>query len=259
MLNRELYNNYVERYRLFWKWCLAHGYDLRASAWEVCKLRGYPLEGEMFQTLVDAEVLQLKDYAYDEIEEQVRSKTLEGLGLFSKEGKFLLRGRYIIPIRDMLGNVVALVGWYPDEKRYITTPSDMFSKSGMFFGMEQLVDTGLNKDYVLVEGIFDSLAVRSLGYNCVAMMGSLGSAEKQVLYGLFGKLVAVPDNDKTGRGVIERDKWKLPVGSSYMNWVEDGAKIKDIDDLIKYDRRTAKDMLEDALSDGSRVVTFRLS
>ena len=44
-----------------------------------------------------------------------------------------------------------------------------------------------------------------------------------------------------------------------MNWVEDGEKIKDIDDLVKYDRDTAKDMLEDALSDGSRVVTFRLS
>ena len=150
-------------------------------------------------------------------------------------------------------NILALIGWYPDEKKYITTPSRLFSKKAILFGMEQLKYSGIGKKYFLVEGIFDSLSVRNLGLNCVALMGISAGSNTRVLYSLFSKLVAIPDNDTQGRKVIEKDLWKLPTGSSYLRWKD---SIKDIDDMTKkYDM---KDTLTDILAERSteRVITI---
>lgn len=156
------------------------------------------------------------------------------LGLFSKEGKFLLRERFIIPVRDILGNIIALIGWYPDNKRYITTPSKYFSKEALFFGMDQLGAGGLFKPAFVVEGIFDSLALRSFGFRAYAHMGVSGSKYKLAMYGLFGSITAIPDNDDTGRSVLLKDGWQIPVSGRYLRWkgVLDGnIRIKDIDDF----------------------------
>jgi DNA primase len=191
--------------------------------------------------------------------DRLNRKEFSDLGLFHRE-KFLLTGRYIFPVRDMLGNVIALIGWYPDEKKYITTPSALFSKSGMFFGMEQVSKTGIGKDYVLVEGIFDSLSVRAEGFNCVAQMGISASPQKEALYGLFRRMVAIPDSDKEGRKVVSTNKWKLPETSSYLQWVsKSGNQIKDIDDLCKnYESVVVRDILLDSFMDRSRIIKYEL-
>ena len=84
-------------------------------------------------------------------------------------------------------------------------------------------------------------------------MGISAGSNTRVLYSLFSKLVAIPDNDTQGRKVIERDLWKLPTGSSYLRWKEN---IKDIDDMTKkYDM---KGTLTDILAERSteRVITI---
>ena len=175
-----------------------------------------------------------------------------------KNNNFILRNRYIFPVKDMLGNVLALIGWYPDEKKYITTPSRLYSTNGLFFGMEQL-RTGQIKNAVITEGIFDSLAVRSCGYNSFAQMGIITSEVKTTLYGVLGRrLLAIPDNDISGRRVVQQDRWHMPKGSSYMNWTTN-KNIKDIDDLYKYYGETGlKDLLDDAMSDYERVITYKI-
>ena len=153
----------------------------------------------------------------------------------------------------MVGNIVALIGWFPDEKKYITTPSRLFSKKCLFYGMEQLSMTGIGKNYFIVEGIFDSLSVRSLGYNCVAMMGISVSRYTEVLYSLFKNIVAIPDNDNEGRRVITEDRWRLPSNGKYLRLK---GNCKDIDDVLKvYDM---SNVFDDVWAVYDKVVTVDL-
>ena len=221
-------------------------------ALDICQLRGYYPE-RMLATLVKAGFLFIQEEGcYDKLK-----GAGSDLGLFSKEGKFLLEGRFIFPIRDMVGNVLALIGWFPDEKKYITTPSKFFSKSCLFYGLEQLSNTGINKNYVLVEGIFDSLSVRSLGIPCISQMGIKSSKYKQVMYSMFKSLLAIPDRDSEGKKVIEYDNWMLPSTSRYLRWVGDNSK--DIDELCNsYEEEDVREMLKSSFKEKKKVVTIKI-
>lgn len=253
MLSRKVYLDYCKRFRTAWSYIQSVSKPPEKVISEICSLREYDM-GRMYH------ILRKQGFCY--VEDKNKFEKLrqigEDLALFSKEGNFLLTDRYIFPVYDMLGNVIALIGWYPDEKKYVTTPSKLFSKNGLFFGMEQLGVSGLGKPYVLVEGIFDSLSVRSLGFNCVAQMGIDSSRYKEVLYTLFKGLLAIPDNDKQGVDVVVNDKWKLPVNGKYMRWKSD-IYFKDIDALCNsFDEQDVKDLLLEVQQQKERVVTVEL-
>lgn len=258
MLGREYYEDYCKRFNAVYEWLVRRSESREQVISGICDLRGYS-EEVMGTVLEDMGIIKLVPEVSDI--GTLGSKGLADLGLFSN-GKFLLEGRYIFPVRDMLGNVVALIGWYHDEKRYITSKSAMFSKSGMFYGMEQLSKTGIGRPYYLVEGIFDSISLRAMGVNAVAMMGISSSSEKMALYGLFGRIVAIPDADGEGRKVVRYDKWKLPAGSSYMLWRSDKRgklTVKDIDDFCKkYTRDVVVDVLLESMSYRGRIVEYVL-
>lgn len=221
---------------------------------EICSARGYYLE-RMQPILEEAGFFYLEDVSCTK--NLLKVKGIEDFGLFSDKGNFILEGRYIFPVRDMLGNTIAFIGWFPDEKKYVTTPSKFFSKQCLFYGMEQLGKTGIGKNYYIVEGIFDCLSVRSLGLNCVAMMGITTSRYKQTMYSFFRDLTAIPDNDAEGRGVVLEDKWKLPTRSRYLRWI--GDKSKDIDSICNgYEKEDLIEFLESAREETSKVVTFRI-
>lgn len=222
---------------------------------EICSLRGYSLE-RMSGVLVRA---QFNWVVRDKLDIVKLSKYGDDLGLISSNGSFLLTDRYIFPVLDMLGNVIALIGWYPDEKKYVTTPSKLFSKEGLFYGMEQLGVTGIGCKYYVVEGIFDCLSVRSLGLNCVAQMGITSSRYKEVLYTLFSRVVAVPDNDEQGIDVLKNDKWRIPRNGKYFRWKCPSYYMKDIDSLCnRYEREDIKNLLLEVYEQPERVVTVEL-
>lgn len=255
MLDKNYYKDYCKKFNKVYDWLCSNSHPSDVVASEICNLRGYDYD-RMSSILIKSGFIKLKEGVNCNA---LLHKSFDDLGI-CKNFKFLLEERYIFPVKDMLGNVVALIGWYPDSKRYITTPSALFSKSGMFYGMEQLSETGIGKTYFLTEGIFDSLSLRSLGYNAVAQMGINSSKEKKILYGLFNRLVATPDTDKMGTNVTNLDKWDLPKSSSYMTWVGGSLKdMKDIDDFCKkYDEVSLKALLDDVLLDKSRVITFKV-
>lgn len=255
MLDKEYYKDYTRRFNAIYKYLLGLSDPIEKVSEEICSLRKYtkPCMRAEIEKVGFIKVPDTADIRY------VYENTFSDLGLCGNAGEFLLSGRYIFPVRDMMGNVIALIGWFPDEKRYITTPSALFSKSGLFFGMEQLGSSGIGSVYFLVEGIFDSLALRSLGYRAVAQMGISSSKEKEVLYGLFRRLIAIPDADERGREVLKGNKWKLPNGSSYLAWSYSKVRIKDVDDLIKYyDDETLKSLFDDAVMDTTAVITYKL-
>lgn len=252
LLTKEEYSNYCSRFKYVWSYLCSVSYEENSIIEKICELRDYSLESNMPSMLKEIGFLYINP---DEFQESKLKKVdADGaLGLYTNEGNFLLKERFIFPVKDMLGNIIALIGWFPDEKKYITTPSKFFKKQNVLFGMEQLKSTGIGKTYFLVEGIFDSIAVRSLGFNCVALMGISANKYTEVLYTLYKKIIAIPDNDKEGRKVIFNDAWRLPSNGSYVRLK---GEIKDIDDLIKY--YEVKDTLKDVCNESERIIAINI-
>ena len=252
LLEKEEYDDYCNKYRKLWGYLKKCSYPDNEVISRICQLRGYSLSGNMPDILKEAEFVYLRPDLF-KLEIVKKADMKRDLGLFSDDGKFLLLNRFIFPVKDMLGNVIALIGWFPDEKKYITSPSKMFSKKCLFFGLEQLSKTGIGKRYFLTEGIFDSLSVRATGYNCVALMGISASNYTKVLYSLFKGIVAIPDNDTEGRCVIEGDRWCLPSNCKYLRLL---GKYKDIDDVLKaFDM---SEVFEGVWKEPDRVVSVKL-
>lgn len=170
------------------------------------------------------------------------------LGLVSDSDTFLLNDRYIIPVEDIEGAIVALIGYYPDYKKYITTPSPFFSKECMFFNFRQAYELSW-KEYngfvIVVEGIFDCLSLRAIGLPAMATMGSSVSKNKGELLKLFNKVLGIPDDDKTGHKAINRYSergWQVPSNTTMLKFhggefdLPNGEQIhcKDMDNFVSW-------------------------
>lgn len=247
------YRLYSQTFNRVWDYLRKCSEDVGDVASTISKLRGYE-SPEMHSVLVNAGFIYLDGSKVDVDRLQTAS---EEFGLFTKKGDFLLDGRFIFPIKDVVGNVLALVGWFPDEKKYITTPSRFFRKDVLYYGMEEL-NPNVGQNMVVVEGIFDRLSIKSIGYPCIAMMGSSTSKYKTAMYRLFRKVVAIPDLDKIGRKIMNEDSWNIPVGGSYLR-LSDGVS-KDIDDLIKANGKfRICSEIEYAFASGEREIISKIS
>lgn len=254
MLTGERYTEYCKRFKQVYEFLEQNSKPKSEVALEICKLRGYYPE-RMLGTLVKMGFLYIED---ESCFEKLRGAGKD-LALFNDTG-FRLKGRYIFPVRDMLGNILALIGWIPGGK-YVTTPSALFSKSCLFYGLEQFSTMGIGKKCILVEGIFDSISVRSLGIPCMAFMGVESSRYKVALYSLFSQLVGIPDCDVQGKEVVKLDKWSLPTNSKYLIWRNSSSSgyIKDIDELCNsYEEEDVRDLILGAFTSKDRVVTVNL-
>lgn len=209
---------------------------------ELCTLRGYV--GAEQKSLIKELNIGYCDIEDTELLGNMRTE----LGLVSSKDNFLLSNRFIIPIKDINNNLVALIGYYPDYKKYITTPSPFFSKNVMFYNYRQAYDLSM-KEYnglvFLVEGIFDCISLRSLGLPCIATMGATVSEIKCELLKFFKKVIAIPDNDTAGRRALNRyDKrygWKVPYNTTmikfeggYLNLGNNCLKVKDMDNFVSW-------------------------
>ena len=240
MLSKEEYDSYCSRFKKAWGFLKKYSIPQPQVIEEICELR--TTGGRVYEVERMRDILEVAEFIYID-EDKCNVEKLKVLGddlaLFSNKGNFLLSGRYIFPVKDMIGNVVALIGWYPDEKKYVTTPSRLFSKNCMFYGMEQLGNRGkIGGKYFLVEGIFDSY--------------------KQLMYSLFGRIIAIPDADKQGREVIQKNKWNIPSNASYFKW--SGIPwAKDIDDVVNgFEYDDVKEMLGELWNDKSRIITLNM-
>lgn len=179
---------------------------------ELCKIRGYIAGSEQYNLLNSLGVAQCTL-----LEEEMQGYNFsEDLGLLSANGVYILNGRYTLPIRDIESNIVSLVGYFPDIKKYITLPTPFFSKEIMFFNLDDAWEKSMreyNGVVFLVEGIFDCLSIRSLGLPVLATMGSSVSEYKRELLKLFSKVIYIPDNDIVGRRALNRNSksgWRVP-------------------------------------------------
>jgi len=218
---------------------------------ELCKLRGYVGSEQLSE-------IQRLNLGICTIPATMLGDKAKDLGIVTDYYTFLLDERYIIPVRDIGDNLVALIGYYPDNKKYITTPSPFFSKECMFYNFRNAYELAY-REYggrvFLVEGIFDCISMQSLGLPCIATMGANVGTIKGELLKVFKKVVGIPDNDKTGKRSLNRyDKkygWNVPYNTTLVKIqgecdFGDGEvhKVKDCDNLVSwYDADDVREML----------------
>ena len=262
MIDLKEFGQYAQDFKRVWGYLqtLENG----STYEELCSLRLYQ-DPKMVEVLKEVGFIKLPDMVDLEPLKELSSYSI--LGLEAKSGRCLLEGRFVFPVRDMLGNIIALIGWYPDEKKYITTPSKYFHRSSLFFGLDQLSTYGRQDIIFVCEGIFDALSLRSLGYRAYATMGVELSRQKKMLYSVLGnKVVGVSDRDNVGNSVRDYDRWGC---WKYLTWVgefdmseieEENLKIKDIDDLVKlFDPKDLKEAFDEELSSNqSKIIKLEL-
>lgn len=167
-----------------------------------------------------------------------------------------------IPIQDLAGDVVGLVGWDVQNKfkqisegdqglpMYRTASKHVFAKEKYFLtDVELLRDTFEQRTIFVVDGVFDSIALNYRGIPAIALLGSMFSRE--VLYFLrwFSRVFVVTDNDDAGVKLYQRLRGALP--NVYRVTQNKG---KDIEELV---RKEAVDgpitaQLHEILSNGQR-------
>lgn len=213
MLQREVfpkYRSYVKELNDVYS--LMKSYFSPTSYEDLCKDRGYPL-GETCQYNLIKEM----ELGYFETSDNDLFKDYSPeLGLYSQKGNLILNGRYIIPVYSVSGDLISLIGYFPDKKKYITLATPFFSKECMFFNFKQAYELSFEKYdgfVIIVEGIFDCLSLRAVGLPCIATMGASVSRAKGELLKLFRKCLGIPDDDITGRKSLNRysrEGWKVP-------------------------------------------------
>ena len=213
---------------------------------DLCAIRGYV--GEHQRKLIQE--MQLGSCSISPLELESVFGLQEGkeLGFITQHGNFLLDNRFIIPVYDIGGNIVSLIGYFNDYKKYITLPTNFFSKECMFFNFRQAYDLSW-REYggfvILVEGIFDCLSLRAIGLPAIATMGATVSQIKCELLKFFSKVLAIPDDDATGHKALNRNSpqgWKVPSTTTFLKFrggmVDFGngnkLKCKDMDNFVSW-------------------------
>lgn len=219
---------------------------------DLCALRGY-LEGSEQYNLMKKMGIQ----AYSILDTSVLGDRRKELALVSEDDNYLLEDRFVIPVPSASGDLLTLIGYYPDYSKYITLPTRCFSKNILFFNIDHALKVSWQTYggiVFLVEGIFDALSLRSLGLPAIATMGNNVGLVKAELLKVFRKVVYIPDNDATGRKELDRnDKkhgWRVPFNATGVKlkgcYDNDGITIpiKDIDKAVSlYDAESLVDLL----------------
>lgn len=127
----------------------------------------------------------------------------------AKDGRYYdrLRDRVVFPIRDPMGRVVAFTGRAisaGDTPKYLNTPeSDVFKKTDLLYGYpEARKAIRKNKRAIVVEGLFDVLALAQMGWReTVAVLGSsLSQSQARLLERAeASRLYLAFDADEAGR------------------------------------------------------------
>ncbi len=118
-----------------------------------------------------------------------------GFGFFS--GKGTMHDRIVIPIHNMMGELVAYAGRVIDESEPRYKFPAGFHKSLELFNLHRVRG---ELSVVLVEGFFDCMKVTQAGFACVALMGStMSKAQEHLLAEKFAHVIVMLDGDDVGR------------------------------------------------------------
>lgn len=156
---------------------------------------------------------------------------VENFGVISPTNKKpIYHNRYVIPIKDIHGKVLNLVGYSKEaNERYVYGTALYYRRRDTLYGLENL-ELAYKLGYAIItEGITDCIRLRSLGYkNTFAMCGTHKSdfIMKQLNRCKYG-VIKVPDRDAPGKRAL--NKWKCNRSIILNIFVA----YKDIDEMCK--------------------------
>ena len=154
---------------------------------------------------------------------------IEDFGVISPTNRRpIFHDRYVIPIKDIHGNVLNLVGYSKNaDERYVYGTSKYYRRRETMWGLENLLyayDVGYA---IFTEGITDAIRIRSLGYpNTFANCGTHKSdfIMKQLNRCRYG-IIKIPDRDAAGQRALK--KWQCNRSITLNSFVA----YKDIDEM----------------------------
>jgi DNA primase len=174
-----------------------------------------------------------------------------------KEGKThyydRFRGRVMVPILDLRGNVVAFGGRVLDDgkPKYINTSDTLAYKKGRdIFALHFAKNTGA-KSLILVEGYMDVIALHQAGFpQAVACLGTALTAEQAQLLSRYAEEVTLCyDADEAGQAATERALRVLSKTNLKLK-VARPSGGKDPDEMIRtYGAERFRQLLEGAAND----------
>lgn len=156
---------------------------------------------------------------------------IESFGVISPTNKKpIFHDRFVIPIKDIDGNILNLVGYSKDaNERYVYGTARYYRRRETMYGLENL-NLAYELGYaILTEGITDALCLRNLGYkNSFANCGTHNSdfIIKQLNRCRHG-ILKIPDRDEAGDRANK--KWKCHRSVTLKTFV----KYKDIDEMCR--------------------------
>lgn len=156
---------------------------------------------------------------------------VENFGVISPTNKKpIFHNRFVMPIKDIDGRVLNLVGYSKDaNERYVYGTANYYRRRETMYGLENL-ELAYDLGYAIVtEGITDTIRVRSLGYkNCFAMCGTHKSdfIMKQLNRCRYG-VIKIPDRDEAGQRALRG--WQCNRGITLNTFVA----YKDIDEMCR--------------------------
>lgn len=148
--------------------------------------------------------------------------------------------RYVIPIRDMSGLVMGLVGYsLSDKARYMYANTKYFERNDILYGMEKY-EKCLEAGYIVVtEGITDCFRIKQLGYElCMSTAGAHRSLFMMQMLDMIPIVLFIPDRDRAGDGT--KEYWKTNnYGRLLIPFI-----YKDLDEYACSSERSANNLKE---------------
>lgn len=152
---------------------------------------------------------------------------------FVKYNHFTMQGRYVLPVKDVLGRVAGFVGYDKFERpKYLDSVNYGYKakSSNIFYGMENLRKYYEDGYVLVVEGSMCALYLRSVGLNALAFLGStITPYQVDILTRFKDKAYIIPDTDKAGINFKSKINKVLPKARTLQ--VQKGGK--DIDEVRK--------------------------
>ena len=171
--------------------------------------------------------------------------SVEDLGVISPNNKKpIFHNRFVIPIKDINGNVLNLVGYSKEaDERYVYGTAKYYRRRETMYGLENL-QLAYEMGYAIVtEGITDTIRVRGLEYpNTFAMCGTHKSEfiMKQLNRCRYG-VIKIPDRDSAGQRALKG--WKSYRGVTLNTFIA----YKDIDEMCR-DKEENGEIVKDYLN-----------
>ncbi len=129
-----------------------------------------------------------------------------GVGFCLSKGTFA--GRFVFPLQNEQGELIGYAGRSLDdsEPKY-QFPSSVkgFQKRHVLWNFHREVrELGPDAEVIVVEGFFDLMRVKEVGYPCVALLGSgISQEQEDLLSTYFKRVILMLDGDDAGKATTD--------------------------------------------------------